>query len=163
MTDAADATPRLCTCQAGRRLVLDVSGQGRLSEAALAPSDRWIAFTLARPDGTAALFLADVDRPGPASTWVKLFEGRSYFGSPTWSSDGRILYYASTRDSFLCIWAQRFDAAGTPTGEPFAAFHNHAPPNMMIFGASRTSASRDRLYMLLSDFKGDLWSLKLLR
>jgi hypothetical protein len=34
---------------------------------------------------------------------------------------------------------------------------------MMFFGVSRIAASRTRLYLLLSDFKGDLWSLKLLR
>ena len=42
--------------------VLDVTGQGRLVEAALAPSDRWVAFTLAQPNGTAALLLADARR-----------------------------------------------------------------------------------------------------
>jgi hypothetical protein len=74
-----------------------------------------------------------------------------------------MLYFASASDGFICIWVQRFAADGAPEGEPVAAFHNHAPPNMHIFGVSRMSATRDRLYMLLSDFKGDLWSLKLLR
>jgi hypothetical protein len=145
------------------RPVLDVTGHGRLVEAVLAPSDRWVAFTLARPNGTAALLLADASRPASADAWIELAVDGNYVGSPTWSSDGRMLYYASTRDAFLCIWAQRFSAAGRPEGVPFAAFHNHTLPNMMIFGVSRTSASRDSLYMLLSDFKGDLWSLKLLR
>jgi hypothetical protein len=146
-----------------QRPVLDVTGQGRLIEAALAPSDRWVAFTLSRPNGTAALLLADVSRPASADSWITLAEDGSYLGAPAWSSDGRILYYGSKRDAFNCIWAQRFNDAGRPTGEPFAAFHNHTLPNMLIFGASRMSASRDRLYLLLSDFKGDLWSLKLLR
>ncbi len=146
-----------------QRPVLDVTGQGRLVEGALAPSDRWVAFTLARPNGTAALLLADVSRPAPADSWTTLAEDGSYVGAPAWSSDGRILYYGSKRDAFNCIWAQRFNDAGRPAGEPFAAFHNHALPNMMIFGVSRIGAGRDRLYVLLSDFKGDLWSLKLLR
>ncbi len=143
--------------------ILDVSGQGRLFEAALAPSDRWVAFTLARPNGTAALLLADASRPASADSWTSLAEDGSYIGAPAWSSDGRILYYVSKADDSICIWAQRFDAAGRPEGEPFAAFHNHNLPNMMFFGVSRIAASRTRLYLLLSDFKGDLWSLKLLR
>ncbi len=142
--------------------VLDAAGQGRLFEAALAPSDLWVAFTLARPNGTAALFVADVAQPA-AAKWTKIAEDRNYVGAPSWSSDGRILYYSSSRDSFLCIWAQRFTAGGKLDGAPFAAFHSHAVPNMAIYGVSRVKATRDRLYMLLSDFKGDLWSLKLLR
>jgi Tol biopolymer transport system component/predicted Ser/Thr protein kinase len=146
-----------------QRQVLDVTGQGRLVEAALAPSDRWVAFTLARPNGTAALLLADARRSTSAESWITLAEDLSYVGAPAWSSDGRILYYGSKADDFNCIWAQRFDAVGRPDGERFAAFHNHTLPNMMIFGVSRIVASRTRLYLLLSDFKGDLWSLKLLR
>jgi len=143
--------------------VLDVTGRGRLFEAALTPSDARVAFTLALPNGTAALFVADVSEPASAEKWTGLAEDRNYIGAPSWSNDGRILYYASARDSFVCIWAQRFAADGKPAGEPFAAFHNHTAPNMLLYGVSRTQASRDRLYMLLADFKGDLWSLRLLR
>jgi hypothetical protein len=34
---------------------------------------------------------------------------------------------------------------------------------MLLYGICRNSASRDRLYMLLADFKGDVWALTLLR
>jgi Tol biopolymer transport system component len=146
-----------------QRLLLDAAGRGRIFEAALSPSERRIAFTLARPDGTAALLVADASRPAPADGWTRVAEDRNYLGALSWSHDGRVLYFGSTRDAFVCIWAQRFDAEGRPEGEPVAAFHNHTLPNMLLFGASRMSASRDRLYMLLADFKGDLWSLKLLR
>jgi hypothetical protein len=145
------------------QLVLDASGQGLLSEASLAPSERWIAFTLARPDGTAALFLASVSEPTPGATWARIDESRVYLGSPTWSSDGRILYYGSARDGFVCTWAQRVSADGRPEGAPFAARHHHTMPSMLIYGMSRISAGGDRLYMLLSDFAGDLWSLTLRR
>jgi len=143
--------------------ILDAAGHGRLFEAALTPSDASVAFTLALPNGTAALFVASVTQPASAATWIKLAEVRNFIGALSWSNDGRLLYYASTRDGFICIWAQRFAAEGKPQGEPFAAFHNHTAPNMMFYGAARTRASRDRLYMLLADFKGDLWSLTLLR
>jgi hypothetical protein len=146
-----------------RRPILDVTGHGRLLEAAVSPSERRIAFTLARPDGSAALLFADASQPGAADRWTTIAEDRNYVGAPSWSPDGRILYYASARDSFVCIWAQRVNAAGNPDGEPIAAFHNHTPPHMLLFGFSRTSASPGRLYTLLADFKGDLWSLTLLR
>ena len=146
-----------------QRPILDVAGHGRPFEAVLSPSNRWVAFTLARPDGTAALLLADASRPSSADTWIRLADDRNYLGALSWSRDDRMLYFASASDGFFCIWVQRFAADGMPEGQPVAAFHNHPPPNMLTFGVSRTSAARDRLYMLLSDFKGDLWSLKLLR
>jgi Tol biopolymer transport system component len=149
----------------GRRsLVLDTAGQGKLYESAVAPSDRWVAFTLARPDGTAGLYLAKVgDTPAAAETWTKLDEDSNYIGSPTWSGDGKILYYGSGRDGFICVWAQRIAGEGKSLGEPFAAFHNHTSPDMKFYGISRVTAAPGRLYMMLGEFKGDLWSLKLRR
>jgi Tol biopolymer transport system component/tRNA A-37 threonylcarbamoyl transferase component Bud32 len=149
----------------GRRtVILDAAGQGELYEAALSPSDRSVAFTLALPDATAALYTAKVgDGPAPVATWTKIDEDRNYIGSPAWSRDGKILYYGSDRDGFICVWAQRFAADGKPAGEPFAAFHNHTPPDTKFYGVCWVRAAPDRLYMMLSDFKGDLWSLQLPR
>ena len=149
---------------AGNRvnIVLDATGTGALHEAALSPADTEIAFTVARPDGSAVLFAAPVgDRPAEPETWIVLEEGRHYIGSPSWSLDGRTLFYASNRDDFFCIWARRFTADGRPSGEPFAAFHDHKPPDSNLWKISFMAAGRDRLYLFLSEFKGDLWSLKL--
>jgi serine/threonine protein kinase/WD40 repeat protein len=147
-----------------RRSILDTTGQGELYEAALSPSNRWAAFTIARPDGAAALYLANIgDRPAAVETWTKLDEDRNYIGSPAWSRDGQTLYYGSNRDGFICVWAQRIDDDGKPSGGPFAAFHNHTPPDMKFYGMSCVRAAPDRLYLMLSDFKGDLWSLQLPR
>jgi eukaryotic-like serine/threonine-protein kinase len=144
--------------------VLDTTSEGELWDAALSPSDRLLAFTVSRPDGSAALYFAPVgDQPAVVSTWTKLEEGRRFIGSPTWSEDSRTLYYGSNRDDFLCVWAQRFGADGKPSGEPFAAFHDHKPPDMKSYGVYMVKAAPDRLYMMLADFRGDLWSLQLPR
>jgi WD40 repeat protein len=144
--------------------ILDTTGHGELYDVALDPLDRQVAFTLALPNGTAALYLAEAgDQPAPVITWTKIDEDHNYIGSPTWSRDGKILYYGSSRDGFVCVWAQRIDDDGKPSGEPFVAFHNHISPDMKLYGISRITAAPDRLYMMLSDFKGDLWSLKLPR
>ncbi len=148
----------------GRRLILDTAGQGELFDIALSPSDRWVAFTLALPDGTGGLYLTKAgDQPAAAGTWTKLDGDRNYIGSPTWSSNSKILYYGSSRDGFVCVWAQRIADDGKPSGEPFAAFHNHTSPDMKLYGTSRVTAAPGRLYMMLGVFKGDLWSLKLPR
>jgi len=155
---------RLDTAGSRRSTILDTTGQGELGEAALAPSDRWVAFTLVLPDGTAGPYLAKVgDQPSAAGTWTKLAEDRNYIGSPAWSSDGKILYYGSKRDDFICVWGQRITDDGKPLGEPFAAFHNHASPDVKHYGVCKMVAAPGRLYMMLAEVKGDLWSLKLPR
>jgi len=155
---------RLDTAGSRRSVFLDTVGQGDVYDAALAPSDRWVAFTLALPDGTAGLYLAKVsDQPAAAATWTKLAGDRNYIGSPRWSTDGKILYYGSKRDGFICVWAQRITDDGKPSGEPFAAFHNHASPDMKNYGVCKMAAAPGRLYMVLAEVKGDLWSLKLPR
>jgi serine/threonine protein kinase len=148
----------------GLGAVLDTTGQGELFDAVLSPSNRWVAFTLALPDGKAALYLAPIGGlPAAVATWTKLDEDRNFIGSPAWSGDGKTLYYGSNRDGFLCVWAQRIGGDGKPLGQPFAAFHDHTPPDTNLYGVCWVRAAPDRLYLLLSEFKGDLWSLKLPR
>jgi Tol biopolymer transport system component len=152
------------TAGGGPITVLDTTSQGELWEAALSPSDRSVAFTILRPDGLVALYVAAAgDKPAAIETWTKISEGRFFIGSPTWSQDSRTLYYGSSRDDFFCVWAQRFAADGRPSGEPFAAFHNHKSPDMKMYGTCIVTAAPDRLYLMLSEFRGDLWSLKLSR
>jgi serine/threonine protein kinase/Tol biopolymer transport system component len=145
-----------------RGVVLDATGRGIAEDVTISPETGQMAFTLERADGSAVLYVAEAgENPAPPEKWVKIDEGFSYMGSPSWSRDGRILYYGSNRDGFYCVWAQRFGADGKPSGGPFAAFHDHAPPDMSLYGMCVVSAAPDRLYMLLSEFKGDLWSLRL--
>jgi Tol biopolymer transport system component len=147
-----------------RSLILDTTGNGELYDVALDPLDWRVAFTLALPDGSAALYMANVgDQPAPAAAWTKIDEDGNYIGSPAWSRDGKILYYGSSRDGFICVWAQRTGTDGKPEGRPFAAFHKHTPPDMKFYGTCWVRAATDRLYMMLSEQKGDIWSLKLPR
>jgi hypothetical protein len=116
-----------------------------------------MAFTLALPDGTAGLYLAKVgDLPTAAEAWTKLAGDRNYIGSPAWPSDGKI-HYGSKRDGFICIWEQRITEDGKPSGEPFAAFHNHASPDMKHYGVCKMAAAPGWLSLMLAEVKGDLW------
>jgi eukaryotic-like serine/threonine-protein kinase len=166
LVDVGMQLVRWDTAGSRRSTILDTTGAGDgPGDVALAPSDRWVAFTTqARPDGTAGLYLAKVgDQPSIAGTWTKLAEDRNYIGSPAWSSDGKIVYYGSKRDDFICVWGQRITDDGKLSGQPFAAFHNHASPDMRNYGICRMVAAPGRLYMMLAEVKGDLWSLKLSR
>ncbi len=49
---------------------------------------------------------------------VRVTEGRAYSASPSWSPDGRTLYYVSNRQGSRDLWQQRVLATGRPEGEP---------------------------------------------
>jgi Tol biopolymer transport system component/predicted Ser/Thr protein kinase len=144
--------------------VVDTAGTGDLYSVALSPTGREVAFVVSHPDGSVSLYAAPVgDRPSGPATWMELEEGRHYISSPSWSHDGRTLYYFSNRDGFFCVWAERFSTDGRPSGQPFAAFHDHRSPDMNMYRMGVVAAAPGRLYMLLSEFKGNLWSLTLPR
>ncbi len=144
--------------------LMDTSGM-ELMDIALSPGDRWLAFTMPRPDDTAGLYISPVEQqPSRQSMWIPIADDRNYLSSPSWSPDGKLLYYVSSRDGFLCVWAQRIATDGKPDGAPFAVYHDHkSSPSAMLQGFARIAVSPDKLYMLLAEYKGSLWSVSLSR
>jgi Tol biopolymer transport system component len=51
---------------------------------------------------------------------VSLTDGRTNVRSPTWSKDGRKVFYVSNRGGSMDLWQQVLAADGTPVGEPLA-------------------------------------------
>ena len=92
-------------------------GQARFS-----PDGRWIAFTGRMDSGRSQLFLAPFREQAPANSkeWIPLTDGKRWERSPQWSPDGKLIYFASSRDGYRCVWAQRLDGASKPAGEAFA-------------------------------------------
>jgi Tol biopolymer transport system component len=135
--------------------------EASLSEVALSPDGRRLAFTLNRPDGTQVLHVADIAHASrPADSWKLVAEDRRYLGSPAWSPDGRLLYYMSQRDGSPCVWAQPLAPDGGPAGAPTAALHLHSGNG--VFGRTTgIGVTPDRLFVLLNEVKGDVWSIQL--
>ena len=134
-----------------------------LSEVALSPDGRWLAFTRDRPDGTEALYLADIAHPpSPAGSWKLVAEDRRHLGSPAWSPDGRLLYYVSQRDGSPCVWAQPTAPDGEATGSASAILHLHSGNG--VWGRQTSiGVTADRLFLLTQEVKGDIWSIELER
>ena len=137
----------------------------RLGEVALSPDGRWLAFTQARPDGTAALYQADIAHPpSPPASWKLVAEDRRHLGSPGWSPDGRLLYYVSQRDGSPCIWAQPIAPDGRLAGPAIAALHLHSGIGVFALGiGTGIGVTTDRLFLLTHEVKGDVWSIELER
>jgi eukaryotic-like serine/threonine-protein kinase len=147
----------------GRSTTLMETPGLELIDTSLSPGGRWLAFTLPRQDMKAHLYLSAAGpQPTRQDNWIQIAEDPIYVGGPAWSPDGSLLYYASHRDGFLCVWAQRIASDGTPEGSPIGVYHSHGnSPSAMMLGGAEIAVTRDRLYMLLAEAKGSLWSVAL--
>jgi eukaryotic-like serine/threonine-protein kinase len=145
-----------------RRLpLLEVGAKDQLRDAALSPDDRWLAFTVEHADGQAALYIAPAgDKPAPESSWISISRERCYLGSPAWAADEKVLYFFSDRDGFRCVWAQPLAPDGKPAGPQTAAFHNHRGGLTVGIGMNLWAGGKT-FYMLLSEMKGNVWSIQL--
>src|SRR3954449_7230618 len=58
--------------------------------------------------------------------WIAVTDGRYDSDKPQFSPDGNTVYFTSTRDGYLCIWAQKLDpVTKRPVGDPVAFEHFH--------------------------------------
>jgi serine/threonine protein kinase len=113
----------------GRPWVLDLVSRKRSD---LLTTRHWIATNFFSPDGRWFTFLDGttwrgyvspvVEGPVQESAWIEIVQDEPSI----WSPDGKLVYQRSNRDGYLCIWAQRLDAASKrPVGPPIAVFHSH--------------------------------------
>ena len=108
-------------------------------------------------DGMAALYIAPVREELPRDAWIQIAEDRNYLGSPTWSPDGKLIYYESSRDDHYCVWVQRITAEGQPDGAPVGTLHLHESIQSRLYGGAPFGITSDSLYILLQEFKGNAW------
>ena len=98
-----------------------------LTAASLSPDERWIAALTSEPQGGRMLRILPIASP-PVSLeeGTVVAGGDKWVGAPAWGREGRVLYYLSDRDDFVCVWGQRLDpATRRPTADPFAVVHAH--------------------------------------
>jgi Tol biopolymer transport system component len=127
VTDAENKNPQQLTHIGGPWL-------GGLS---WSPRGDQIAFD-ARPEGRSAIFLIDANGGAPKPLERNQYEERM----PTWSSDGKAIYFNSNRDGTIAIWKKSLVDGSTQRVSPHGMF--------------TAAASKDDL--LYSTRGGDLWS-----
>ena len=153
--------------EAQARLVTSTRSDG-FYQMRCSPNGRWIAFELVGGDASsggsganqALLYVVPVSG-GP---WVRITDGKSWDDKPRWSTDGKLLYFMSSRTGLLNVWATRFDdVAGHPIGEPFqvTAFENPGlmmpPQNPSLL---QISVAENRLVLPLAAVSGNIWMLE---
>ena len=110
--------------------------------------------------------LVPLDRGVPVSPdlWIAIGHPSRWDDKPRWSPSGKLIYFISDRDGYLCLWAQSVNSpAGKLIGAPFPVYHfHHARLSMTNVGAPTVEigVAKDRIVMGLGELTGNIWSLK---
>jgi eukaryotic-like serine/threonine-protein kinase len=127
--------------------------------------DQWVVFKQWRSVSVAQILIAPV-RQGVGSApveWIAITDGQHSDDKPQFSADGNTVYFTSTRDGYLCIWAQRLDPATKhPVGAPtaFAHLHNSSGHYAASAAWQRSSdlvVARDKMLINLPQMHSDIW------
>jgi eukaryotic-like serine/threonine-protein kinase len=131
--------------------------------------DRWVAFRKLSLDlmPPAQILIAPV-RNGTAAGeagWIAVTDGKHGDDKPQFSADGNTVYCTSTRDGYLCIWAQRLDPVTKhPLGSPFAYehFHNSEGRAAAVHqDLADLSVARDKIFINLPQVHSEIWMTQL--
>jgi Tol biopolymer transport system component len=116
------------------------------------PDNHWVVFGDANAGRTYVAPFGDV--PASESAWIPIVDNWW-----DWEWHGNLIYSASDRDGFTCIWAQRLDAATKrPLGAPFAVFHAHnARISLANQGETYLSIGRDKMLFNMTERTGNIW------
>jgi Tol biopolymer transport system component/DNA-binding winged helix-turn-helix (wHTH) protein len=130
------------------------------------PDDRWITFGTQISVGRDCLFIVPFrEETAPKeSEWIPVTDGTHFDLKSRWSPNGNLLYFVSTRDGYLCIWAQRLDPrTKLPLGSPFEVYASHDPRLSLsnLNGGSEFSVGPDQLFFSLGERTGNIWTTTL--
>jgi eukaryotic-like serine/threonine-protein kinase len=130
-------------------------------------NDRWVVFKKLTEWNSSAtapkaqILVAPVRNrlAGKESEWIAVTDGRYSDDKPQFSPDGNTVYFTSTRDGYLCIWAQRLDPVTKhPVGPPVPYEHIHNSLGRDADqGASNLSVARDKILINLPQVRSDIW------
>ncbi|MBC8185609.1 PD40 domain-containing protein [candidate division KSB1 bacterium] len=118
------------------------------------PNERFIAFVKGfhEDSPTNQLYILDLTE----NNSFPITDGKSKVWSPSWSQDGRFIYFSSDKGGSMDIWLQRIDEDGTPIETPQQITTTGLECRRIIF-------SRDQkklLYTKKSEVK-NIWTISL--
>src|SRR5262249_37608126 len=133
-----------------------------IQEAHFSPDGRWITFAATENAPTGAVANLYVV-PATGGTWIRLTASNNNWNDrPTWSPDGKTIYFISNAAGFFNVWGIHFDPRnGRPSGQRFrvTAFDK---PSLMIPEYPYTvglSVTQDKLVLTLEESSSSLWLL----
>jgi Tol biopolymer transport system component len=148
------------------KLALRQAADVILSGGRISPDEKWVAFhSIEGPEKSTRVWIAPLKPDGPAAQaeWIAVTDGTMFAQDPSWSANGKVLYYASERDGFRCFWAQPLDPkTAQPLGDPFALQHFHsARQSLRGLGSSGyligLSSGAGRTIFSFPELTGNIW------
>jgi serine/threonine protein kinase/Tol biopolymer transport system component len=144
--------------------ILVADADWNISQGGYSPDARWLAFAYGR-DFRDESGIAVVPATGdvPRSSWRAIASGFEAAGNPSWSADGRYLYFTSPRGSlFMNVWRVEVmpstgGQAGSPT--PVTAFNSVSQFLVNRSYYPRMAVAADRLIIPMNSQKATVWLL----
>jgi len=146
----------------GRKVTLIT---GPAANPRLSRDGKWVAGLRLLPNQLRQIIIYPVNGLHPETEPIRITDGTSNDFTPDWSPDGRLLYFASERDGFRCVYAQPL-APDTkrPQGNLIEVFHSHDA--RISFGAVANPGAVgvhvaiDMMVITMGESRGDIWMLE---
>jgi eukaryotic-like serine/threonine-protein kinase len=144
------------------------SANGEVFSGFFSADGEWIIFGK-RASSEHTQLLAAPFRNGTAAgpdQWVSLTDGAFDDNKPQLSPNGKVLYFTSNRDGFVCVWFLRLDPKSKkPLGPPAPLQHYHGAQRSiaLILPFQRSlhlSVASDRMLANLDEFRSDVWMIE---
>jgi DNA-binding winged helix-turn-helix (wHTH) protein/Tol biopolymer transport system component len=127
--------------------------------------DRWVVFKKLFELKKGQILIAPVRNgmAGGEKEWIAVTDGQHSDDKPQFSADGNTVLFTSTRDGYLCIWAQRLNpVTKRPVGQPFAVEHFHNSEGAYAAMLDNQwfhdlSVARDKVLINLPEVHADVW------
>src|ERR1700676_4300616 len=133
--------------------IQDMVRMERISDVAVAPSGKRVAFTQRTTDmeankGRTSVWLLDTGKRG--ATPLRLTDGAANASATQWSMDGRFIYFLSNRGGPAQVW--RVGLSGGPHSESQVAETTQVTDLPLDVGSFRISPKDDRVLVSLDVF-----------
>jgi Tol biopolymer transport system component len=130
------------------------------------PNNKWVAFCAGARDGDRREIVVVPNAPGRTlrdDEWISISTTVSKDREPTWSADGKRVFFISDRDGFWCIWARDIDPeTGRPVGDEVEIAHFHHARELLRgpragAGSIGLAATANSLFFTVERSAGNLW------
>jgi Tol biopolymer transport system component len=133
--------------------------------ARLSPDEQWIAFTHRLDVNRSRIIIAPFHdgQPTPESEWIAVTEGATTDDRPTWSPDGRRLYFTSDRSGFTGLYTRALDPkTKQPAGEVQVVRDFQQITRSIDMDANDVSLGRtaEALIFPVAEVSGNIWLMQ---
>jgi Tol biopolymer transport system component len=143
----------------GRREVLAAHAKYPIHDGQVSPDGKWFVFKLLTSAMVQEVCITPIRHGTPSAEkdWIRVASDAN-FAKPFWSPGGDLLYYYSSVDSHLCLYAQRLDpVTKRPRGEAVNVRHFHDALRVAPGSAIGYGLTADRLYIPLESGRSNIW------